>query len=238
MFSKTYQATHPDMMEQVANQQLRDRYLVTGLFAAERVVLNYSHNERFIIGGAAPITAVVALPDQDRARTGRRSWPGASSASSTSGPGRAALRSTRKPSRCRATMVCTFRWAPRASHSRRPTPRSPRSSIWSPRLRTRASRPCRSRSKLPCRCGAVLWKRRTSARSISTSFPPRANRRSCCSALRSCSQAASGIRCRRICTIGAPRSTSISGSERTIAFFISWASPTKCGTSSCATTRP
>jgi 4-deoxy-L-threo-5-hexosulose-uronate ketol-isomerase len=64
VFSKTYQATHPDMMEQVANQQLRDRYLVTGLFAAERVVLNYSHNERFIVGGAAPITTVVALPDQ------------------------------------------------------------------------------------------------------------------------------------------------------------------------------
>ena len=64
MFSRTYQATHPDMMEQVHNQQLRDRYLVTGLFAAEQVVLNYSHNERFVVGGAAPVTTVVALPDQ------------------------------------------------------------------------------------------------------------------------------------------------------------------------------
>lgn len=64
MFERTYQATHPDMMEGADNQALRDRYLVTGLFRDGRVVLNYSHNERFVIGGAAPRGAAVRLPDQ------------------------------------------------------------------------------------------------------------------------------------------------------------------------------
>jgi 4-deoxy-L-threo-5-hexosulose-uronate ketol-isomerase len=64
VFAKTYQATHPDMMENVANQELRDRYLVTELFAADRIALHYSHNERFIVGGAAPVAAALALPDQ------------------------------------------------------------------------------------------------------------------------------------------------------------------------------
>jgi len=64
MFNKTYHATHPDMMELVDNDQLRDRYLVTDLFVPGEVMLNYSHNERFVIGGAAPTTAPVSLPDQ------------------------------------------------------------------------------------------------------------------------------------------------------------------------------
>ncbi|HEX5050113.1 MAG TPA: 5-dehydro-4-deoxy-D-glucuronate isomerase [Gammaproteobacteria bacterium] len=70
MFRKTYQATHPDMMEDVRNQQLRDRYLVTDLFAPERVSLDYSHNERFVIGGAAPIRESVALPPQSEPKAG------------------------------------------------------------------------------------------------------------------------------------------------------------------------
>lgn len=64
MFRKTYHATHPDMMRDVDNQALRDRYLVTGLFGDDRVVLDYSHNERFVIGGVQPVTAPVALPAQ------------------------------------------------------------------------------------------------------------------------------------------------------------------------------
>ena len=35
MFKKTYHATHPDMMAGASNQQLRDRYLVEGLFSAD-----------------------------------------------------------------------------------------------------------------------------------------------------------------------------------------------------------
>ncbi|MFC5438480.1 5-dehydro-4-deoxy-D-glucuronate isomerase [Rhodanobacter ginsenosidimutans] len=64
MYQKTYHATHPDMMDGASNDQLRDRYLMTELFAADEVRLNYSHNERFMIGGAAPLKQALALPRQ------------------------------------------------------------------------------------------------------------------------------------------------------------------------------
>ncbi len=64
MFRKTYQATHPDMMAGVDNQALRDRYHIDSLFEADSVSLNYTHNERMVIGGAAPVSAAVTLPDQ------------------------------------------------------------------------------------------------------------------------------------------------------------------------------
>jgi len=64
MFCKTYHATHPDMMECVDNDALRDRYLVSGMFEDGKVNLNYSHNERFVIGGAVPKGAALKLPDQ------------------------------------------------------------------------------------------------------------------------------------------------------------------------------
>lgn len=64
MFAKTFHATHPDMMASVTNQQLRDRYLVTDLFRPGEVVLNYSHNERMVVGGVETGTAAVALPVQ------------------------------------------------------------------------------------------------------------------------------------------------------------------------------
>jgi len=64
MFRKTYHATHPDMMVGASNEQLRERYLIADLFVPGQVTLNYSHNERFVIGGAAPISSAVALPVQ------------------------------------------------------------------------------------------------------------------------------------------------------------------------------
>lgn len=64
MFRKTYQATHPDMMDGADNETLRQRYLLTGLFLPGEVTLDYSHNERFVIGGAAPTTKPLALPVQ------------------------------------------------------------------------------------------------------------------------------------------------------------------------------
>lgn len=64
MFAKTYHATHPDMMECVSNDELRDRYLVTDMFVTGQVVLNYSHNERFVIGGAVPGATPISLPEQ------------------------------------------------------------------------------------------------------------------------------------------------------------------------------
>ncbi|MDO6413348.1 5-dehydro-4-deoxy-D-glucuronate isomerase [Sphingomonas sp. BIUV-7] len=64
MFDKTYYGTHPDMMECVNNEELRDRYLIQGLFRDGEVVLNYTHAERFVIGGVAVVSGSVKLPDQ------------------------------------------------------------------------------------------------------------------------------------------------------------------------------
>ena len=64
MFRKSYQSTHPDMMAGASNDALRDRYLLERLFEQDEVTLNYLHDERFVIGGAAPTVAAIALPDQ------------------------------------------------------------------------------------------------------------------------------------------------------------------------------
>ena len=64
MFERTYYATHPDMMECVSNEELRDRYLVSGLFREGECVLNYTHADRFVIGGVVVAGGEVRLPDQ------------------------------------------------------------------------------------------------------------------------------------------------------------------------------
>ena len=64
MFRKTYQATHPSMIDGIGNESLRDLYQVTDLFVADEISLNYTHNERMVIGGVAPVNADVSLPDQ------------------------------------------------------------------------------------------------------------------------------------------------------------------------------
>ncbi|APZ98670.1 5-dehydro-4-deoxy-D-glucuronate isomerase [Sphingopyxis sp. QXT-31] len=64
MFSKTYYATHPVMMEEVSNAELRDRYLIQNLFSEGECVLNYTHADRFVIGGVAVGAAPVKLPAQ------------------------------------------------------------------------------------------------------------------------------------------------------------------------------
>lgn len=71
MFRKTYQATHPDMMAGADNQALRDRYLIENLFEADSISLNYTHNERMVVGGAAPVSAAVTLPDQQEPVAGK-----------------------------------------------------------------------------------------------------------------------------------------------------------------------
>jgi 4-deoxy-L-threo-5-hexosulose-uronate ketol-isomerase len=64
MFERTYYATHPDMMECVSNEELRDRYLIPGLFREGECVLNYTHADRFVIGGVVVGGGEVRLPDQ------------------------------------------------------------------------------------------------------------------------------------------------------------------------------
>ncbi|WP_077145471.1 5-dehydro-4-deoxy-D-glucuronate isomerase [Sphingopyxis sp. KK2] len=64
MFAKTFYATHPVMMEEVSNAELRDRYLIQDLFRTGECVLNYTHADRFVIGGVAVGSAPVKLPAQ------------------------------------------------------------------------------------------------------------------------------------------------------------------------------
>ena len=64
MFRKTFHATHPDMMDDAGNDDLRARHLVQGMFADGEINLNYSHNERFVIGGVVPKGGAIELPDQ------------------------------------------------------------------------------------------------------------------------------------------------------------------------------
>jgi len=64
VYTRTLHATHPDMMDNASNEQLRARYLLDGLFADGEVKLTYTHYERMVVGGVAPGTTPVALPSQ------------------------------------------------------------------------------------------------------------------------------------------------------------------------------
>lgn len=64
MYRKTYYATHPDSIYGATNDELRDLYLFEELFANDEIRLNYTHYERMVIGGAAPVSEPVLLPLQ------------------------------------------------------------------------------------------------------------------------------------------------------------------------------
>lgn len=64
MYKKTYYATHPQSIEGATNESLRELYLVSDLFSADEVILNYTHFERMVIGGAFPSEKAVSLPLQ------------------------------------------------------------------------------------------------------------------------------------------------------------------------------
>lgn len=63
-YEKVFYATHPAMMAGASNQDLRDRYLIEGLFADGTIKLNYLHQERLVIGGAVPVEGGLVLPAQ------------------------------------------------------------------------------------------------------------------------------------------------------------------------------
>lgn len=64
MYNKTYYATSPRALHNVSNDDLREQYLLGDLFADDEIVLNYLHYERFVIGGASPVSKAVSLPTQ------------------------------------------------------------------------------------------------------------------------------------------------------------------------------
>ncbi len=64
MYRKTYYATHPGSIHGATNQELRERYLIGDIFAAEELRLNYTHYERLVVGGAAPVSKSVSLAVQ------------------------------------------------------------------------------------------------------------------------------------------------------------------------------
>lgn len=64
MYQKTYYATHPDSIFGATNEELHDLYIVNNFFAANEIILNYTHFERIVVGGAMPTTEKVSLPLQ------------------------------------------------------------------------------------------------------------------------------------------------------------------------------
>jgi 4-deoxy-L-threo-5-hexosulose-uronate ketol-isomerase len=64
MFRKTYYATSPRNLHGAANQDLRDDYLIDGLFADGEIRLDYLHYERFVIGGVVAVSGAISLPTQ------------------------------------------------------------------------------------------------------------------------------------------------------------------------------
>ena len=51
-------------MHGATNEELRQRYLIGELFVADEIRLNYTHYERLVVGGAAPVSKSISLPVQ------------------------------------------------------------------------------------------------------------------------------------------------------------------------------
>ena len=66
---ETRHAIHPDHARGMDTAQLRQPFLVEGLFAAGQIRLTYTHYDRFVVGGAVPDGAPLTLDAIDETRT-------------------------------------------------------------------------------------------------------------------------------------------------------------------------
>ena len=66
---ETRHAIHPDHARGMDTAQLRQHFLVEGLFAAGQIRLTYTHYDRFVVGGAVPDGAPLTLDAIDETRT-------------------------------------------------------------------------------------------------------------------------------------------------------------------------
>jgi 4-deoxy-L-threo-5-hexosulose-uronate ketol-isomerase len=63
-FDKILQATHPEMMRGADAATLAERYVLSTLFSKDALHLTYAHEERFVVGGAVPVSGPLRLPAQ------------------------------------------------------------------------------------------------------------------------------------------------------------------------------
>ena len=64
LFTQRY-ATHPSDVKHYDTASLREHFLLDNLMQPDRLVLNYTHYERMIVGSAVPVSAPVALATVD-----------------------------------------------------------------------------------------------------------------------------------------------------------------------------
>ncbi|MDE1567608.1 5-dehydro-4-deoxy-D-glucuronate isomerase [Aquabacter sediminis] len=69
MISDVRHVSHPDAVRYFDTEELREHFLVEGLFEPGTVQLTYSHVERFVIGGATPTDQPLTL-ESDKATIG------------------------------------------------------------------------------------------------------------------------------------------------------------------------
>ncbi|MBN1379937.1 MAG: 5-dehydro-4-deoxy-D-glucuronate isomerase [Gammaproteobacteria bacterium] len=65
----TRHAVHPDDYPGYDNRRIRDNFLVTNLFVPDEINLTYTHYDRIIVGGAAPVKKSLPLETFDDLRS-------------------------------------------------------------------------------------------------------------------------------------------------------------------------
>jgi 4-deoxy-L-threo-5-hexosulose-uronate ketol-isomerase len=58
---KTFHAVHPSHFQSFNTQQLRENFLIENLFQPDEISLHYTHYDRYIVGGAMPVTKNITL---------------------------------------------------------------------------------------------------------------------------------------------------------------------------------